>query len=619
MASLRAHTPHARGTSVVPGPGGLRDLRDRFIADPQGTDLSGLRPVIARSWMRSLRSGVDPELSAPADTRCPQLEDRVIESAEPAMRKVLETLSDTRGCIGLADSRGTVAALRGTVDALAWAEPIFGAGASMSEDVIGTSCVGTALEEGDGLRVWGAEHFATDLQDTVCLSSLVRDPLRGSVRAVLVLVLPLPPRLDDVRGLGGLLDGAAREIANVLAVRAAPREHALLMAYLRELRKRGAGAVVAIDGRTTLASQDALELLGAQDYPVLSAYAQESVRAQSRMTKDIVLANDRVATVCVEPVLAGRERVGSVLQVRVDDGAVADPRQPRDTEGDPFQAFVGDSRALRHALDLSATSTRRSLPVHVVGEPGTGKRMLAIAIAATRAEETVCVDLGGVDQPEPEHLERVAGALDAGAAVVLAGVDAVHPDGWQAIARLLDGRAPDRVLFTARRLPDQAVAALARLGSLEIVMPGLDARREDIPALVVQCLASTPTGPCRVSQRLMRLFTEATFVRNVTELRDIVGRAAVRCTRAELTTDDLADEDRRSLMRIALSPLQTAEAEQIREALRRADGNRVRAAAMLKIGRSTLYRRLDAYARLGFDLEAEVPGSSPASIAPAAA
>ena len=99
---------------------------------------------------------------------------------------------------------------------------------------------------------------------------------------------------------------------------------------------------------------------------------------------------------------------------------------------------------------------------------------------------------------------------------------------------------------------------------------------------------------------------EATFARNVRQLREIVRHAAARCRGNELTTDDLADEDRRALMRIALSSLQTAEAEQIREALRRANGNRVRAAAILKIGRSTLYRRLDAYARLGFDLEAEM-------------
>jgi DNA-binding NtrC family response regulator len=178
---------------------------------------------------------------------------------------------------------------------------------------------------------------------------------------------------------------------------------------------------------------------------------------------------------------------------------------------------------------------------------------------------------------------------------------------------VLEHRGSNRVFITAHRLTDPALRVLATIGSVEITMPALDARREDIPALVAQRLAATAEGPRRVSPRLMRLFAEATFARNVTELREIVGRAAVRCAGNELTSDDLAEEDRRALMRIALSPLQTAEAEQIREALRRASGNRVRAAAILKIGRSTLYRRLDAYARLGFDLEDEMPGATPST------
>lgn len=590
---------------------GLRELRDRYLADPERTDLSSLRPVIARSWQRSLRSGVDPDQPSAHELRTPELDERIVESAEPGIRRVLDAVSDARACVGLADPRGTLAGLHGSAEALDWAQTRFVVGRSLSEDIVGTNCVGTALEEGDGVRVWGAEHVRSCLHDTVCVSSPVRDPLRGSIRAVLFAALPIPPMLDDVRGLTALVDAAAREIANVLAVRSAPREHALLMAYLRELRKRGAGAVVAIDGRTTLASQDALELLSAQDYPVLSAYAQESMRAESSsVTKDIVLSNDRRATVSVEPVFSGRERVGSVLQLRVVEARVA--RESRGTDGDPFKAFVGDSHALRRALDLADSAATRGLPAHVIGGPGTGKRMLATAIASTRAAETVCIDLGAAPQPDPADLARATAALDRGAAVIFARVDGLHPQGWQSLRTLLEDRACDRVFMTARRLSEAASAALTAIGSLEIAMPGLDARREDVPALVAQCLAATGRGPCRVSPRLLRLLAEATLVRNVSELREIVMRAAVRCDGQELTSDDLPDEDRRALMRVALSPLQAAEAEQIREALRRAEGNRVRAAAILKIGRSTLYRRLDAYARLGFDLEAEVPGTVPA-------
>lgn len=590
-------------------PCGLPALCDRFRADPDHTDLSGLRPEIARSWMRSIMSGVDPAAGPDRESREPQIESRVIESAEPTIRKLLKGLGEPRGFVALADPRGTLAALRGSDEALEWAEAhSHQVGTSASEDLIGTNSIGSALEEGDGLTVAGAEHFMTYLRDLVSISAPVRDSLRGSIRAVLSITMPAAARNADTPGIAGLVDEAAREIASVLALKAAPREHALLMAYLRELRKRGAGAVVAIDGRTTLASKAALELLSPQDYPVLSAYAQECVRSGCEMTKDVVLATDRSASVSVAPVFAGRKPVGSVLQVRLADNPVSARLERRDPECDQFRAFVGESRALRRALDLAGTAATRGLPAHIIGEPGSGRRMLARAIAVLRGSESICVDLAGTPRPRTDDLDRIARTLDQGGAVVLADCDSLNPVAWEILTDLLTGREAGDVFITARRLSEAAVSLLSRMDSLEIAMPAIDARREDIPLLVQQTLATTSGTPRRVSSRLMRLFTEATFVRNVTELHEIVVRAAARCCGPEITTDDLAEEDRRALMRVALSPLQTAEAEQIREALSRADGNRVRAAATLRIGRSTLYRRLDAYARLGFDLEAEVPG-----------
>jgi transcriptional regulator of acetoin/glycerol metabolism len=557
--------------------------------------------------MRSLASGVDPAASVNRASRDPQIDGHVIESAEPAVRKLLERLHDPRAFVALADSRATLAALRGPAEALRWAaEHSLRVGATMSEDLIGTNATGSALEEGEGLTVSGAEHFSRGLRDLVSISAAVRDSLRGSIRAVLSLTLPVGGD-DDLAPIEALVEEAAREIASVLAMRAAPREHALLMAYLRELRKRGAGAVVAIDGRTTLASQAALELLSPQDYSVLSAYAQECVRAGHEMSKDVVLASDRTANVSAAPVFAGRKPVGGVLQVRVREKAESPRVQPRDAQLDPFSGFVGESRALRWALELAGTAAARRQPAHIVGEPGSGKRMLAEAIASLRAQETTCLDLTGLSRPHPDDLGRIAASLDRGAAVVVAHCDSLSASGWELLADLLVDRDRHPLFITARRLPEAAWPLLGRIDSLEIVMPGIDARREDIPPLVAQMLEGITGGPRRVSPRLMRLFTEATLLRNVSELRDMVLRAAARCRGPELTTDDLAAEDRRALMRIALSPLQTAEAEQIREALSRAGGNRVRAAAILRIGRSTLYRRLDAYARLGFDLQADAP------------
>ncbi|GAA3795731.1 helix-turn-helix domain-containing protein [Amycolatopsis tucumanensis] len=52
---------------------------------------------------------------------------------------------------------------------------------------------------------------------------------------------------------------------------------------------------------------------------------------------------------------------------------------------------------------------------------------------------------------------------------------------------------------------------------------------------------------------------------------------------------------RSSPTRPRLSELEKAERAAVAEALRTADGNRVRAAAQLGIGRATLYRKLKRY------------------------
>jgi transcriptional regulator with PAS, ATPase and Fis domain len=52
-----------------------------------------------------------------------------------------------------------------------------------------------------------------------------------------------------------------------------------------------------------------------------------------------------------------------------------------------------------------------------------------------------------------------------------------------------------------------------------------------------------------------------------------------------------------------LTRLEEAELQQIRSVLAEAGGNRVRAATLLGLGRSTLYRKIEMYEGRGFDLD----------------
>ena len=101
---------------------------------------------------------------------------------------------------------------------------------------------------------------------------------------------------------------------------------------------------------------------------------------------------------------------------------------------------------------------------------------------------------------------------------------------------------------------------------------------------------------------LVQLLAGADWPGNVRQLKEIIIAAAGRATGAEINVNDLAYAHRSAVARHALSRLEEAELQQIRDALTEANGNRVKAAALLQIGRSTLYRKIEMYQKRGFDV-----------------
>ena len=105
-----------------------------------------------------------------------------------------------------------------------------------------------------------------------------------------------------------------------------------------------------------------------------------------------------------------------------------------------------------------------------------------------------------------------------------------------------------------------------------------------------------------MSPKLRDALVVADWPGNVGQLRDLVESAASLSLSGELHLSDLNAVQLRRLGTTRLTRLEEAELQQIRAALAEACGNRVRAATLLGIGRSTLYRKVEAYEAKGFDL-----------------
>jgi len=136
-----------------------------------------------------------------------------------------------------------------------------------------------------------------------------------------------------------------------------------------------------------------------------------------------------------------------------------------------------------------------------------------------------------------------------------------------------------------------------RVNVVKIDLPPLAERREDIPLLVDHFIrrfnARRGKAITGVSDRVMELLMRHPFPGNVRELENIIEHAFVLCKGDAIQLEHLPPELTAGDEHAARSrPLQDAEADAIRDALDRFNGNKIEAARFLGISRTTLWRKL---------------------------
>ncbi|MEQ4567274.1 helix-turn-helix domain-containing protein [Paenarthrobacter sp. CAP02] len=582
----------------------IQSLRERFLTEPGATDLSSLRPVIARSWQRSLACNVtvtSPFLQAAVH----QADEQLLAAAEPILTELERLCSDSGGLVVLTDAEGTLAVFRGDATERRKAELLFPSlGAQMAEDLIGTNSDGTVLEEGEAVQVWGAEHFSEALQNSYCTSAPIRDPIRRSVRGVLGLMLPEKlARNTDPGSVLLTVHGAAADITRRLAERLAAREQALMSEYLKEIRKRGADAVVAMDERTTIASRSALRMLDPSDFAVLAALAREAEQRDGLSQHRLNVSTGREVQLHIRPMEFRESGSGGASVMRVQVPSVSLGVRAATTAREPqahFDGMVGTSRAFKRALGAAAAAVSRRMPAHIIGEQGSGKRTLAEAMAGRLSRETRIFDF--TQKPARATVDDVDAALEQGAAVILHRADKCPPHFLDDLEGLLHVLEQPQLILTAGAVSDDLLPVLSALRGIEVGMPPLRDRREDIVGLASHLLRRAVGREVRMSPKLRDALVAADWPGNVRQLRDLVESAASRSLSGELHLSDLNAVQLRGLGTMPLTRLEEAELQQIRAALAEASGNRVRAASLLGIGRSTLYRKIELYEAKGFDL-----------------
>jgi two-component system response regulator AtoC len=156
-----------------------------------------------------------------------------------------------------------------------------------------------------------------------------------------------------------------------------------------------------------------------------------------------------------------------------------------------------------------------------------------------------------------------------------------------------------------------------RLNVINIHMPPLRDRKEDIPALVEHFLAkhrySATAQPAAISEEALKRLMEYDWPGNVRELENVVERAVVLSRGQIITSRELPfgdheagehEEEGGDEVSVEKSYFKKAvaqfEKDMIMKALRDANGNRSKAAEMLGIYRRLLYAKIKEYGLEGF-------------------
>jgi len=287
-------------------------------------------------------------------------------------------------------------------------------------------------------------------------------------------------------------------------------------------------------------------------------------------------------------------------------------------------------KIFKHIRDVSAYD----YPVHISGETGTGKELVANAIhheSSRNGAAFVPINCGALPEGliESELFGHVRGAFSGairdkkgrfemadGGTAFLDEVAELSNNMQAKLLRFLQENQFERVggehtlsvdvrIISATNINLKAAVKKGqfredlyyRLNVIPIHMPPLRERKIDIPLLIERFLQEAAErygrDPLKVSARAMSLLLDYHWPGNVRELQNAVQFAFVKCSAGTLDADDLPIELREiENSCIRRGPAKKLNSEGVRAAIIKTGGNKAKAAKLLGVGRATLYRFL---------------------------
>lgn len=391
--------------------------------------------------------------------------------------------------------------------------------------------------------------------------------------------------------------------------------------------------------RDTTSGQEGLDLLARirafdNTLPiiVMTAWAnvELAVEAMRRGARDFIQKpwdNERLsATIRIQVELSQALRRGNRLEA-----------ENRLLRGEKGPELIAESRAMRPVLEVIRRIGPSDANVLITGENGTGKGVIAGAVHAVSARASkplITVNMGSISEGvfESEMFGHVKGAFtDAkadrtgrfemadGGALFLDEIANIPLSQQPKLLRVIETgefepvgssrtrHAHVRIISATNADLSKEIAAgrfrqdlLFRLNTVEIHVPPLRERREDIPILAdhflqkhIQRYRKALSG---IEQSAKGLLLDYPWPGNVREMDHVLERAVLMARGRMITESDfglrLKNESAHNLEEMSIEDV---ERYLIKKTLERFQGNSRKAAESLGLSRSAFYRRLEKY------------------------
>jgi DNA-binding NtrC family response regulator len=305
-----------------------------------------------------------------------------------------------------------------------------------------------------------------------------------------------------------------------------------------------------------------------------------------------------------------------------------------------FGGLIGVSPKMQRVYRLIEKVAQDKYPVLILGESGTGKELVARSIhfsGPRRTEPFVPVDcsslvptlieaelFGYVKGAFTGAMQTKVGLMESAAAgtLFLDEIGDLSVDLQAKLLRALQEREVKPVGSTVRiSISTRVIAAtnrnleaavqqgqfrqdlFFRLNVVQIKMPPLRERKSDIPILVnsfLEKFSDSKGGVRSISEDAMARLLAYDWPGNVRELENAIERAVALGSGPLVQTGDLPSNlqygtSEKMSQLDQLLPLEELERRAILRALQEAGGDKLAAARLLGIGKTTLYRKLKQY------------------------